>query len=195
MIPRLLLPALPALALLLAGCSIENEYEEKITVKAEEPQSGTSDPKTAEFVFKAQQCVLGKADNAEELLALFKASLKGTEDHLRYQDPEAVAVLEKCLRKTDAAKGSKLYIGYVPAARQCAGIAQAFFAAGDNDAGNFWLRRVVNQLGLAGGYELAGTVFVEDDKTLSLGARLLGEAARQGSDNAAHTLMELSSGM
>lgn len=195
MIIRGFLSAMPVLALLLAGCSIENEYEEKITVKTEEPQAVTADPKTEGFIGKAQQCVLGKADNAEELLALFNASLEGAEDHLRYQDPKAVTMLEKCLRKTDAAKGSALYIGYVPSARQCAEISQAFFAAGDNDSGNFWLRRVVNQLGLAGGYELAGSVFAEDDKTLSIGARLLSEAARQGSDNAAHTLMELTSGM
>lgn len=191
----LLRAIIPALCVLLTGCSIENEYEEKIIAKEEAPQSQAGDPQTAAFIKEAQQCVLGQADNARRLLELFNEGLRLSGDDLRYQDPKAVAMLEKCLRKTDAEKGSTLYVDYVPSARQCAQISQAFYAQGNNDSGIFWLRRVVNQLGLAGGYELAGSLFIEDEKTFDLGARLLGEAAKQGDDNAAHLLMELTSGM
>lgn len=179
----------------LSSCSIENEFAEKEIAPLPDEKIEYSSPQAQDFNEKSEQCLLGDTTLAIPLLEQFKTSLpvSGSASVL-YQDPNLVIGLEKCLRKTDLENHSSLYLEYVPSPTMCAEIAAVFCAHGKSQECAFWIRRVINQRGAMNGYETAGLVFVKYEKTLSVGSRMLAEAAKLGSQSAAWTLINLSSG-
>ena len=143
----------------------------------------------------AQKCVVGEISEATHLLDLFDSTMIESGDGtLTYQDPQSTVEMEKCLRKADLENKTALYLNYVLSAKKSAKIAMGFAKMGKPLECAFWIRRVINRRGLMEGYRIAGEIFISDPKTLDIGANMLKEAAKLGSDSAAHTLSELAFG-
>ncbi len=194
-IVKIIRPILSALALslILNACSIENEEAETIIEIKTAEHFEASD--LEEFYNRAQKCVIGEINEAPKLLELFNSTMIGYGDgSLRYQNPKLVVEMEKCLRKADLENGTSLYLNYLLSARKLARIAQGFAKMKKSAECAFFIRRVLNQQGEMEGYRIAGEVFIEDPTTRDIGANMLKEAAKLGSDSAVHTLSELAFG-
>ena len=192
---KAILPVLSAvsLSLILNACSIENEEAERIIEDKRELHFEL--PEQEVFYELSEKCVIGEISEAGHLLDLFDSTMiKSGDGTLTYQDPVLTVEMEKCLRKADLENRTALYLNYLPSARKLARIAQGFARMNKSLECGFWIRRVLNQQGQMEGFRIAGEIFIDDPKTRDIGANMLKEAARLGSDSAAHTLSELAFG-
>lgn len=192
---KTLRPVLSALAvsLMLSACTIENDEEERIVDNKEEVHFASPDLKF--FYELSQKCVIGDTGEAGHILDLFDSTMIDSGDgSLTYQDPVATVEMEKCLRKADLENKTALYLNYLLSAHKLAKIAQGFAKKDKYAECAFWIRRVLNQQGAMEGYRIAGEIFIDDAKTRDIGANMLKESAKMGSESAAHTLAELAFG-
>jgi hypothetical protein len=185
-------------AALLCSCTIEKDDPEKVSAPpAQDEEAAGLDPAASLFRARARQCVRGKTSLAQGLLSDFKASMDPSagDGYLDFQDPDLTLILRKCLRKSDIENGGALLEESIPDPAECARISRDFYAMGRHAQGAYWLRQVVNIMGMMNGYEQAGEVFVQRKETLGMGARMLSAAARMGSRDARMRLLDLVSAM
>ncbi len=192
---KAVLPVVSAITLSLSlnACSIENEELERIIEDKKEVHFEL--PEQEVFYELSQKCVIGEISEASHLLDLFDSTMVTNGDGtLTYQDPTLTVEMEKCLRKADLENRTALYLNYLPSARRLAKIAQGFASMDKSLECAFWIRRVLNLQGEMEGYRIAGEIFIADPKTRDIGANMLKEATKLGSDSASHTLLELAFG-
>ncbi len=186
--------------LMLAGCTLEDEYAEKIEQRddSEELHSlglGPDDKLGQDFVLGCRQCIRGDLSGLEELVKTYMQSFKDRNFSPRffYQRSPYNEVYEQCITKASTEGKASLIdpnfiiTGAVPSVL----ISRHMYASGLLTDGANWMRRVLSLQGRKQGFETAGTLFIRRDETYAMGIKMLGEAALLGSMSARSTLMHL----
>ncbi len=204
----LLLPLV--LSAFLNGCALEDETAEKIVVPVEEKQEYSS---LAEETFTeyAKKCTTGDMSAAPKVVHMYVSSLQSDDfdkdlalpeledasglnfevKPYEYQKVNTNLIYEMCLQKA-VSEGHQEYLNYfVTRGTVSAKIARQFYSEELLNDGAYWSRRVTNLLGLKTGYYIMGRLFCNNDKTFSIGADLLKEAAKLGDENAKQYLFDI----
>lgn len=193
----LCLVSLSVAALLgLAGCAIEETDSAERRISEDELYDlrleGVSPLQTA-FMQDCLKCIMGDYSKLDELTAKFTASQRDPNFPEPYvlQAYEPNILFEACAQKALHDGRPELFKATVTRAGRAARIAQHFYAAGNAADGGFWLQRVINLQGEAQGLTTAGRIFAGNIDTLASGAKMLEQAARLGSREAAQILISL----
>ncbi|MCR5085629.1 MAG: hypothetical protein K6A65_09050 [Succinivibrionaceae bacterium] len=186
------LAAALALPLLLSSCSVDQETP---TINAtvdyrEQVVYPVTDPRVQDFIARTDRCMLGDFSVLEGLLRDFKSTMdEHGESPYLYQAIEPYHALEHCSRQAHALGNETLKEAVLMLPYHQVLISRGLYALGQERDGAFWLQRVVALLGQKLGLSVAGMVFIDDKRTLRIGARLLAEAARLGSPSAKSILL------
>ena len=196
-------------ASLFCGCALENETAEKII--QEDPLDTEDRPEYEKtFLELAKKCIVGEFDVSPRVVKLYASTL-GPTDYAKkvvlpdyhnahdekmkippyaFQKSELNVFFEVCLEKNITGGKSDYEQYYISRNVAAARISRYFYAEGHPKDGAYWSRRVVNLLGRAQGYYILGRVFLEDDRTVRIGAGLLKESAKLGNDAAKQLLFD-----
>lgn len=183
---------------LIQGCTLEDETEDKIVVPLKDTSTVHDNPLTLKFLDLTKKCTTGDIDTAPDVLSMYLSSLPAEdvpdnaksyyrgllENKYLFQRKDLNLEFEKCLQKV-AVTGLKEYRAfYLTRATVAARISQYYYAHEDYENGAYWCLRVINLLGIDKGYNILGRVFVKDPKTVNIGAQMLSESAKHDNVNA-----------
>ena len=185
-------------SVLIQGCTLEDETEDKIVVPLKDTSTLQDNPLTLKFLDLTKKCTTGDMGAAPDVLSMYLSSLppEDVPDNAKsyyrglieakylFQRKDLNLEFEKCLQKA-AVSGLKDYRGYyLTKATVSARISQLYYAHDDYENGAYWSLRVINLLGISKGYNILGRVFVKDPKTVKIGAQMLSESAKHDNVNA-----------
>lgn len=181
------------LALLLTGCTYEDESQDKVVIP---PKNLTAEEaNTQNFVKLARTCIIkGEKTDALALDTLYLSSLEKTfNPYLLFQKEKYTVLHTQCMQKV-ANNGYPEFIDKILVRpRKIAIISRDFYAQDNLQDGAYWFAKLINLQGITRGYYTAGNVFILNDKTLPYGAKLLAEAALNGNKEARQRLMQVNS--
>ncbi|MCR5536370.1 MAG: hypothetical protein K6F05_03045 [Succinivibrio sp.] len=184
----------------LSGCTLEDEYAEKIELKNDAEvlnmMGVTPDNEHGyRFMLACHKCIRGDLSSVDKLAETYMQSFKDPKFKPRffYQLSPYAEMYEKCIEKA-AAEGkvslvdrNYMILGLLPTLY----ISRELYAEGNLVDAASWLRRGLSIEGRRQGLETAGNIFIRKDKTYDIGIKLLGEAAQLGSMSARSTLLML----
>lgn len=180
---------------LIQGCSIENEYDEKIIEPEENIDQRVADERERDFIDLCKKCVMGDFKQLDRLRDIYFQSLRNRNFTPRFlfQREKLNSFYEACIHKAVSDGKADYSSGYVIVGPYSSALlARDMYAENRLADGAYWIRRVINLQGRELGYEIAGSVFIRDDRTYDIGVKMLGEAAHLGNRQAFSTLYELS---
>lgn len=183
-------------ALSLGGCSIEEVDSQERTLDEDELYSFSLNSQSSleeQFMQDCLQCVQGDLSTIQSLIQRFEASYRDPNfsEPLVLQRFNPNHLFESCAQKALQEGDKSVFDASITRPGRAARIAQRFYSAGNINDGAFWLQRVVNLQSEKDGLTTAGRIFVGHRETLAIGARLLEQAARLGSTEAAQILLGL----
>ncbi len=193
--PFWLLSVLTA-ALLCSSCSIEVVDSQERTLPEDTLYNlrlNSASTPEGQFMTDCLQCIQGDMSKLSRLISSYEASYRDTTcaAPLALQRYRPNLLFESCAQKALQQGDKSAFAAIITRPGRAARIAQRFYSEGNLTDGAFWLQRVVNLLGEKDGLTTAGRIFVQSRSTLSTGARLLEQAARLGSREAAQILLAL----
>lgn len=189
---------LSGLALALGGCSIESEDLEEQKVKVEEKKTDDSELEltpTGKFIAECNKCVLGDISNLPTLIETYLSTYTSRTDYAEnaftYQYLEPTLAFERCAQKAMQEGDRSAFDSMIIRPARVARISRYFYAQNNPTQGAFWLQRIINTQGEQHGLEVAGRIFIQDQRTIGVGVRLLEQSARLGNRNARQMLLGL----
>ncbi|MBO6258639.1 MAG: hypothetical protein J6M93_04825 [Succinivibrio sp.] len=177
------------------GCAIENEYDEKIIIPDENNSQHQHDERENTFMDLCKKCVLGDFDELNTLRNTYFQSFRDRSFTPRFlfQREEFNSYYESCIHKAVSEGKADNSINYMIIGPYSASlIAREMYAENRAADGAFWIRRVINLQGRKNGYEIAGSIFIRNEKTYNIGVKMLGESAHLGNFQAYGQLYDLS---
>lgn len=184
-------------ACLIAGCTLEDEYQEKIIVPNKSTPVETVDPAVREFSDLAHRCITGDTKALGPLKKKYWDSIRDPKSpqHLLFQTEKLNSEYERCVLKAMADNDMEFVEhANVDSPIASALLARGYYAREDYVSGAYWMKRLIALQGRMQGYELAGNIFLHNEATYEIGIKLLGEAALLGSRTATSELLMIAGG-
>lgn len=182
-------------SLLLTGCSIKDDSSNEQKVTISKPTQVVAKTKTQRFINKCTKCILGDLSELDDIIATYKSSFTPKTTYPKgaflYQKITPTLAFERCAQKAMLLGDNRAYKEMFIRQGKIARSARYFYATNKPTQGAFWLQRLVNIKGEMDAYEIAGRVFIQDLRTISIGSRLLEQSARLGNRNARQMLLGL----
>lgn len=194
--------AVSVVGLLLTGCSIKEEFwEEEIVAPAQQDEPTEVDLSSLSpvdsFIARCNKCTEGDISELDDLISIYTSTYTGklewNSDSFTYQRIAPTQAFERCAMKAMLMGNPKGFNSMYIKQGRIARIARFFYATGENTQGAFWVQRLVNVKGEMNGLEIAGRVFIQDQRTIAVGVKLLEQSARLGNRNARQMLLGLMS--
>lgn len=179
---------------LLAGCTYEDESQDKVVIIKPKDLSA-EEANTQNFLKIARNCITkGEKKDALDLDALFSSSLdKSFKPYLLFQKEKYTILHAQCMQKV-ANNGYPDFIDKILVRPgKIAVISRDFYAQDNPQEGAYWFDKLINLQGMTKGYYTAGVIFILNKKTLPYGAKLLAESALNGNKEARQVLMQVNS--
>lgn len=192
---KLLLTLLLSSSLLVTGCSIKDDSSNEQKVTNQKPITTVAKTKTQRFVNQCTKCILGDLSELEDIIATYKSSFTPKTSYPKgaflYQKITPTLAFERCAQKAMLLGDNRAYKEMFVRQGKIARSARYFYATNKPAQGAFWLQRLINIKGEVDAYEIAGRIFIQDLRTISIGSRLLEQSARMGNRNARQMLLAL----
>lgn len=184
-------------SLLISSCSIQQEDTQEKKVSIEEKTLDQIDSPVEAFIFECDKCIRGDLSRLDDIIVAYQSTItKGIDYHpysFAYQQIKPTQSFEQCAQKAQQLGHPEAFAAIVLRPALNARIARYFYTKGEITQGAYWLQRLVNMRGEKNAYEIAGRVFIQDPRTISIGARMLAQSARLGNKNAQQMLLGLMS--